>query len=134
MLYAAVIALFNEDNEVLIVQRSSAVETYQGYWCFPGGGADEGETAEDCAIRETREETSLKVKPSDLIYFYTLTKDGDKDIYFYIAKSWKGNVEIDWESSDYQWIKPSSLKDVKFLPTPEIIFNLLEQWVEQSRM
>jgi len=134
MLYAAVIVLFNKDNEVLLVKRSSAVETFKGHWCFPGGGADEGETSEECAVRETREETSLRVKPSDLIYFYTVTKDDDKDIDFYIAKKWKGKVKIDWESSDYQWIKPSKLKDVKFLPTPIIVFDMLEGWVQQNDM
>lgn len=134
MLYAAVAVIFNEENKVLIVKRSKAVETFKGYWCFPGGGADEGETSEECAIRETYEETKLKLNPSTLIYFYTVTKDRDKDIYFYIATSWKGKVEIDWESSDYQWIEASKLKDVKFLPTPIIVFNLLEEWVRQNKM
>tara|TARA_Y100000310_G_scaffold329795_1_gene400296 strand:- start:198 stop:602 length:405 start_codon:yes stop_codon:yes gene_type:complete len=134
MLYAGIIILFNENGEVLIVKRSSAVETYEGYWCFPGGGADEGETSEECAVRETREETSIRVKPSNLIYFYTLTKDGDKDIDFYIAKSWRGKVKIDWESCDYKWIKPSELKDVKFLPTPVIVFELLVEWARQNEM
>jgi mutator protein MutT len=134
MIYAAVIVLFNKDGEVLLVKRSHAVETFKGHWCFPGGGADEGETSEACAVRETREETSLKVNPSDLIYFYTVVKDSDKDIDFYIAKKWKGKVKIDWESSDYQWIKPSKLKDVKFLPTPLIVFDLLVEWARQNDM
>ena len=132
MLYAAVIVLFNENNEILIVKRSEAVESFTGYWCFPGGGADEGETAEECAIRETFEETSLKVKPDDLIYFYTLTKNDDKEIYFFIANKWKGEVEIDWESDEYQWIKASSLRDVKLLPTPDIMFQLLERWADNN--
>jgi mutator protein MutT len=132
MLYASVIVLFNDNNEVLIVQRSDAVDSFSGYWCFPGGGADEGETSEECAVRETLEETSLKVKPSTLIYFYTVTKDDDKDIDFYISTDWKGEVKIDWESSDYQWIDATKLRDVKFLPTPDIIFDLIEEWVNLS--
>ena len=134
MLYAAVVVLINENNEVLIVQRSDAVETYSGYWCFPGGGVDEGETAEDCAIRETYEETKLKVKPSDLAYFYTVTKEPNKDIYFFIAEKWKGEVEIDWESSDHKWVKAEELRELKFLPTPDIVFQLIELWASINRM
>ena len=134
MLYAAVAVIFNEENKVLIVKRSEAVDTFKGHWCFPGGGADEGETSEECAARETYEETKIKIKPDTLIYCYTITKDEDKDIDFYIATNWKGKVEIDWESSDYQWIEVSKLKDVKFLPTPDIVFRLLDIWVEQNNM
>ena len=134
MLYAAVVVLVNENNEVLIVQRSDAVETYSGYWCFPGGGVDEGETAEDCAIRETYEETNLKVKASDLAFFYTITKDSDKDIYFFAAEKWKGKVKIDWESSDYKWIDPKELTEINFIPTPEIIFQLIVMWADMNDM
>jgi mutator protein MutT len=129
MLYAAVAIIFNENNEVLLVKRSPAVETFVDHWCFPGGGADEGEESAVCAVRETFEETNLKLNPSTLIYFYTITKDEDKDIDFYVSTDWKGEVKIDWESSDYQWIDPAKLRDVKFLPTPDIIFDLIDEWV-----
>ncbi len=130
MLYAAVIVLINKNDEILIVKRSEAVDTFRGYWCFPGGGADEGETPEQCAIRETFEETKLKVKEKDLTYLYTLTKDDDKEIFFFVATEWSGEVEIDWESDDYQWSNVYSLRDVKLLPTPDIVQTLLERWVE----
>jgi mutator protein MutT len=129
MLYAAVAIVFNEKNEVLLVKRSPAVETFVDHWCFPGGGADEGEGSVACAVRETLEETSLKLNPSTLIYFYTVIKDEDKDIDFYISTDWKGEVSLDWESSDYQWIDATKLRDVKFLPTPDIVFDLIEEWV-----
>jgi mutator protein MutT len=129
MLYAAVAIIFNENNEVLLVKRSPAVESFVDHWCFPGGGADEGEESAACAVRETFEETSLKLNPSTLIYFYTVVKDEDKDIDFYVSTDWEGEVKIDWESSDYQWIDPAKLRDVKFLPTPDIVFDLIEEWV-----
>tara|TARA_Y100000034_G_scaffold130863_1_gene190368 strand:- start:803 stop:1207 length:405 start_codon:yes stop_codon:yes gene_type:complete len=129
MLYAAVAVIFNEKNEVLLVKRSPAVESFVDHWCFPGGGADEGEESVDCAVRETFEETNLKLNPSTLIYFYTVVKDEDKDIDFYVSTDWEGEVKIDWESSDYQWINTTKLRDVKFLPTPDIIFDLIDEWV-----
>ena len=133
MLYAGVVIVFNENNEVLIVERSPAVESFAGYWCFPGGGADEGETATECAVRETFEETSIKVNPDTLIYLDTIIKDEDKEIYFFASTDWEGEVEIDWESSDYKWISPSEIRSLKFIPTPELLIKILEIWVEEKQ-
>lgn len=46
---------------VLITRRSSGT-VYAGYWEFPGGKIERGESPEDCAVREVREEVGLTVK------------------------------------------------------------------------
>ena len=38
-------------------------ETVSGWWLVPGGGMEEGETPEECCVRETEEETGLIVRP-----------------------------------------------------------------------
>lgn len=45
-------------------------ETGTGWWLVPGGGLEQGETPEECCIREVEEETGLLVKP--LRQFLTL--------------------------------------------------------------
>jgi len=60
----AVVAL-NERNELLLVQR--AVEPGKGKWCLPGGFQETGETPEQCALREFREETGLDGRLQGLI-------------------------------------------------------------------
>ena len=47
-----------EDHQVALIERFRA--GYH-YFVFPGGGADEGETIEEAAIREMEEETGLRV-------------------------------------------------------------------------
>ena len=56
--------LENEKGELLLHKRSDF-----NVWAFPGGGAEEGESAEDCVIREVFEETGLKIENYEAIGF-----------------------------------------------------------------
>lgn len=47
---------------ILITQRPSAT-VYGGYWEFPGGKVEPGETPQACAAREALEEVGLAVEP-----------------------------------------------------------------------
>jgi len=50
----------NDENEVLIVQRGKGTD-HPFKWEFPGGKLSEGETPEECIIREIEEELSMEV-------------------------------------------------------------------------
>jgi len=54
-----------KDNKVLAIKYKDG-QPKAGYYDIPGGKIEEGETPEQAAIREMREETSIKVK--DLKY------------------------------------------------------------------
>lgn len=49
-----------QQPKVLLIQRG--IDPYKGCWAFPGGFMNMDETTEECAIRELKEETGLKVK------------------------------------------------------------------------
>lgn len=53
-------AIITDGERVLMVRRR--VKEGDLSWQFPAGGVEEGETAEQAAVRETLEETGLKVK------------------------------------------------------------------------
>lgn len=57
------------DGRVVLLRR--AIEPRYGAWVFPGGFMELGETAEQAALRETREEAGLEVKLSGLLGVYT---------------------------------------------------------------
>jgi 8-oxo-dGTP diphosphatase len=52
--------LILKDGKVLFGKRKSAHG--EGTWAPPGGHLEYGETPEDCAIRETLEETGIQIK------------------------------------------------------------------------
>lgn len=58
-------AIIVHDGRVLMVRRR--VSEGELMWQFPAGGIEDGETAEDAAVRETLEETGLVVKATRLL-------------------------------------------------------------------
>lgn len=48
--------LYRAGDSVLLLLRSADAGDYPLHWCFPGGGVEEGETAEQAALRESQEE------------------------------------------------------------------------------
>jgi 8-oxo-dGTP pyrophosphatase MutT (NUDIX family) len=67
------------DNQLLSIEMEDPM-TAKRYWSFPGGAVEEGETPEDCAVRETLEESGYQV---------TLTTDAFTNNYRF---RWNGNT------------------------------------------
>ncbi len=61
-----------EGRRILLIER----ENLPHGWALPGGFVDYGESLENAAIREAREETGLKVKLSQQFHTYS---DPDRD-------------------------------------------------------
>jgi len=57
------IGIVRRGHDVLICRRRQA-GSFGGYWEFPGGKVEPGETAEQCLVRELSEEVGLEVAPA----------------------------------------------------------------------
>jgi len=60
--------LLHTARGVLLVRRK--YEPAEGAWCLPAGFMEYGESPEQCAVRETREETGLVVRLQSLFGVY----------------------------------------------------------------
>jgi mutator protein MutT len=58
---------WNEDGALLATRRAAGMRQHAGQWALPGGRIDDGETAEQAALRELREEVGLVLDESALI-------------------------------------------------------------------
>jgi 8-oxo-dGTP diphosphatase len=59
--------VFNDHNEVFIAQRGPASNNEAGFWDFPGGTVDFGETCEATVIRELKEEFDMDIEIVELL-------------------------------------------------------------------
>jgi ADP-ribose pyrophosphatase YjhB (NUDIX family) len=59
------------DGKIWMLRR--AIEPRYGYWTFPAGYMELGETVEQAAVRETREELNLTVRLERLLGVYSFS-------------------------------------------------------------
>ena len=64
--------VFTLDGGIVLLKRG--VEPALGKWVFPGGYVDRGESVQDAAIRETKEESQLDVKLGPLLNVYSYSR------------------------------------------------------------
>ena len=94
------VLIINESNQILLQKRG----TYPFKWGLIGGITELGESLEETAIRETKEETGLDIKDLSLLgttsgeNCYIHFPNGDKAYFItigYITKSFSGELRID---------------------------------------
>jgi 8-oxo-dGTP diphosphatase len=70
--------IFDEKQRVLLVKQNYGNKL----WAVPGGAIDPGETPQDAALRELREETGLEAELRALIGLNHYVRDGVPRVHF----------------------------------------------------
>jgi ADP-ribose pyrophosphatase YjhB (NUDIX family) len=94
-------------GRVLLQQR--AVAPRAGFWTFPGGFLEIGETTREGASRETREEVGLEVEPGALIGVYSRPHVGIVLVVYEGESASDAAVVGDAESLQVQWVAPDAI-------------------------
>ena len=112
------VAILDDDSSMLLLLRSAKSGWMPKKWGLPGGKIEFGETAEEAVIRETKEETSLSIQ--NLTY---LKDFSNKAVDLFYTTSYDGNVQIDFEHDDYEWVSRADVEQYNTTPGIVEIFD-----------
>ena len=99
-------AIFDEEGRILLMKRAD-----DGTWCLPCGFVDPGESPDETAVREVREETGLDVRVLDLVSVYHCSPNATTSPHGHVAVCYLcerkgGDLELSHEGDalDYREI------------------------------
>lgn len=104
-----------KNKKTLMIFRNKKPDDYhKGKWNGLGGKFEQGESPEECAVREIEEESGLKVKSIKMKGFITFPMfDGKDDWYVFVftADDYEGNL-IDSPEGKLEWIPNDRLTEI----------------------
>ena len=81
------------DSMLLVKHQGHGIEDGYVWWVPPGGGVEGEESLEECARRETLEETGLSLELGNIVYVREfLEPDYHHCEIFFLATSYSGSV------------------------------------------
>ena len=108
------VAILDDDSNMLLLLRSEKSRWMPKKWGLPGGKVESGEETVEAAIRETKEETSLNIQN------LTRLKDfSNKVVDLFYTADYDGDVQIDFEHDDYEWVSRADVE--QYDTTPQIV-------------
>lgn len=116
-----VAALIVHDKRIFATQRGYG--DWKGYWEFPGGKVEPGETPEAALEREIREELATEIRAER----YVTTIEWDYPSFHlsmrcYLCSILSGNLTL-LEHEAAAWLEREQLRDVRWLPADETIID-----------
>ena len=119
-----VAVIITRDERLLLLKRRHAHGA--GTWAVPGGHLEYGESPEDCAVREVREETDLDIAGTRFLAITNDVFDTEKSHYITIwleARYVDGlpRVAAPFEASQVGWFALDALPEPLFLPLRHLL-------------
>lgn len=113
--------VFGAEDEILLIKRGKA--PHYGRWMVPGGTLEWGETLEEAALREVREETGIDIEIETFVEIIEAITPGAQGFHYvimdYAAHAVSGSLAANSDALDAVWAPVESL-DVYDL-TPELL-------------
>ena len=138
-------AIFKFQEEIFLIQRSEALKAFPGYYAFPGGKVEPGESQELALRREIIEELKFDLTCSANVVFQKKLAQAETPefssyrfkTFFYLIEL-KKKIEfnlLSFEIQRGQWIRPISIYDEylndRMLMVPAIIY-IVKNFIEKK--
>ena len=124
--------LKNEDK-ILILKRSERVKSMKGLWAGISGIIEKNELPLERAKIEIFEELGINdneiklIKESQEMRIMSPQYENHEwEVYPFLFSVENPKIKLNWENSDYKWIKADEITDYDTVPSLEkVLFNLL---------
>ena len=119
-----VAALIVHDGRIFATKRGYG--DWRGWWEYPGGKQEPGETPEDALVREIREELATEIS----VDRYVTTVEWDYPTFHlsmrcYLCSVVSGSLTL-LEHEAAAWLDREHLRSVKWLPADEAILDEID--------
>jgi mutator protein MutT len=118
-------AVVEIDGRLLVTRRQQGVHL-EGVWEFPGGKSDEGETLEDCLVRELNEELDVPSRVGAEIFSTTHAyPERSVELHFF-------GCELLGEprpmlGQEIRWVRREELETLEFPPADAELIKILRR-------
>ena len=124
LINVAVAVIQKEDGRVLMAERPYGKES-AGFWEFPGGKFESGESAKQAITRELYEELGIRL---NVVYPWICYKHTYPDklvkLHVYRVFTWEGTPS-GWEGQRISWEDPSAVTVMPLLPANKKILQTI---------
>ena len=123
-----VAAIIIKDGQVFATQRGYG--EFQGWWEFPGGKMEAGESPQEALKREIREELDADVLVKELLE--TVEWDYPNfhlTMHCFICNLLSESLHLN-EHEAATWLTHATLKSVKWLPADEILLDKIAEYLK----
>lgn len=136
-------AIVIHNDCLLLMHRIKGVKEY---YVLPGGTVEAGEDIQSAAVREVQEETSIVVKPGNLVYHLQVTSDEMlshcKEEYYFLCDYVQGTPQLEFDAIEQQrinqnnsyqpmWVSLNQIKDLLIYPLE--VRDLLADAIEKNK-
>ncbi len=103
------VAVIEKHGNILIGRRKRG-KYHAGVWEFPGGTVEDGETCEQCLLRELREEFDVEARIRRFICScdYNYSTDFSVRLLVYLTRLVSGNLTLH-AHDEIRWVQPREL-------------------------
>jgi len=129
-----VTSFIKNGDRVLILKRSDKVKSMKSLWAGVSGIIEKNDTTPLARAKtEILEETGINEEEIELLNANERMKiesaqykNHEWNIFPFLFKTKNTEIKLNWENSEFKWIKPNEIKNYETVPELEkILFSLL---------
>ena len=127
-MFSTTLCYLEKDGQYLMLHRVKKKEDLnEGKWVGIGGKFEEGESPEDCLLREVKEETGLTLTCWRYRGIVTFVSDewGTEYMHLFTADAWEGALRQDCDEGVLEWIDREKLLSLPIWEGDKIFLRMI---------